>query len=95
MQHNGETVSELLCSICLRSYLNGHRLIGQQRMDINVINLSWKQTYQSPVKKGGGGVGRGNGCRIDVSHRFNALNTLDMQKASVFLSFRPVRQRGS
>lgn len=95
MRHDGETVSELLWSICLRSYLKGHQLIRQQRVDINVINLSWKKTYQSPVKKGGGGVGRGNGCRIDVSHSFNALNTLDMQKASVFLSSPPVRQRGS
>lgn len=40
-------------------------------------------------------MGRGNGCRIDVSHRFNALNILDMQEASVLLPPPPVRQRGS
>lgn len=51
-----------------RSYLERHQLIVHGRLDMNVINMSWKQTYQSPVV--------GDWCRSDVSLRFNCLNTV-------------------
>lgn len=75
--------ASVLYFIRLRSYLKGHQLTVQPRLHMIVINMSWKQTYQSPV-----GVGGATDVRSDVSLRFNALNTLDMQSAFDFLPSR-------